>query len=82
MRNIPTQFFAAGAQILHFGAIVRRPVKRHLGELFFRKRKAETLAEIAKRIFVNLLLLVGDVPTLSGFPEAITFNRAGKDYRR
>ena len=72
LRNVAAKLFAASLQIFKFRTIVRRSVKRRVFQLLVGERDAEAGAEVAQFLFVQLLLLVGDVLPFSAFAQSVT----------
>ena len=69
-------------QILHFRAVVGGAIERGLGDFFVGDRDAEARAEGPQLVFVQLLLLMGDVLAFAGLAEAVALDRSGQDHRR
>ena len=63
----------------HFRAVVRRPIERRLGDFLVADRDAEAGAERAQLVFVELLLLVGDVLAFARLADAVALDRARED---
>src|SRR5208282_1960490 len=79
LRHIAAEFSAAGVQILNLFAVVGRLVERDVGNLIVAQRNVESGAEFAQLVFVQFLLLVGDVLALTCFTKAVAFNRASEN---
>ena len=78
--QIAAQRFAALLQIVHFGASLRRAcMKAICVNRFLRKIQIEAVGEIEQLLFVQLLLLVGDVLAFAGFAQAVAFDGLGQD---
>ena len=60
----------------------RRAEERRLGDFLVADRHAEPRAKLAQFLFVQLLLLVGDVAAFAGFAQAVTLDGLGQDHRR
>ena len=67
-------------QILHLLTVLGRPVEGHLGDLVIRDGDAETAAEMAQLLLVELLLLVGDVAPLASLPQAVALDGFGQNH--
>ena len=72
----------AARGVLHLRAVVRRLVERRLGHALVGDRNAEPRAELAQFLFVELLLVVGDVAAFAAFAQAVALDRLGQDDRR
>ncbi len=77
--NEPAKLLAPLEDIGGLGAIVGRTVERRLRDLFVADRHAEAGAERAELVFVELLLLMGDVLPLARFADAVALDRARKN---
>ena len=69
-------------QVADLGAVLRRPVERRLGDFLVADRNAEAGPERLQLVFVQLLLLVGDVLAFAGLADAVALDGAGQDDRR
>jgi len=76
------QFFTLFLQVLHFGTVVLRPVERQGVNIIIGNGDAEAAAEMAQFLFIQLFLLVSDVPALAGLAHAIPFDGASQNNRR
>src|SRR5579872_2112079 len=75
-RNVSAERLPSRAQVLYFAAVVGRAVERCFGQLLVADRNTESRAELAQFVFVELLLLVGDVAPLAAFTEAVALDGA------
>ena len=75
----PAERRAALAHIAGFDAVFCGTVERGVADVGVGDRHAEACAEGAKLVFVQLLLLVGDVLALAGFAEAVALDGPGED---
>ena len=65
--------------VADFGAVVGRPVERRLGHFLVADRNAEPGAERLELVFVQLLLLVGDVLAFTRLADAVALDGARQD---
>ena len=77
--RVSTEGFAASLQIVDFLAVVGRAIERNIADIAIAEGNAKARAELAEFVFVEFLLLVGDVLAFAGFTEAVTFNSARED---
>ena len=78
LRHRTVQRGAALLHVLHLGAVGRRAIERRLRHFVIRNRNAEARAERLDLLFVQLLLLVGDVLAFTGFADAVALDGAGE----
>ena len=69
-------------QILDFRAFIRWPVKRCVRQFSIRDGNAKAGAELPQFLFVEQLLLVGDISPLTALPKPIAFDGFGENDRR
>ncbi len=80
-REKAAEGLAAFQQVLSFRAVARRSIKGRLRDDLIADRDIETRAEFAKLLFIELLLLVGDVAAFARFAKAIALDCLCKDDR-
>ena len=78
--NVAAERFAPRAKILNFDTVLGRPVERNLDAIHVVQRNAEARAELAQLIFVEFLLLVGDVLAFPRFAEPIALDGARENH--
>src|SRR5579884_2229363 len=78
--QVTAQFPAPRMQILHFRAILWRPVKSHFGEIFITNWNPKACAEPPHLIFIQLFLLMGNVFPFSALTEPISFNGSRQNH--
>ena len=79
-RYITAQRSAAGLQIFHLRAVLRRPIERQMFQIGVGNRDIEAVAEGTQRLHVQFLLLVRRVLRLAGRAHAITLDRLGQNH--
>src|SRR5215468_30524 len=77
--GVAAKRFPARPQVLNLDAVFGRPVERHSGAIFVVQRDAETRTEFPQLLFVELLLLVGDVFAFARLAQPITLDGACKN---
>src|SRR3989338_3515199 len=68
-------------EVFCFHAVTRRAVERRLHYLFVFDRNVESGSKFPQFPFIELFLLMGDVPSLAGLSETIPFDRLSQDHR-
>ena len=80
-RQETSQALAPLQQVAGLLAVKGRTVERRLHHVLVRQRHAEARAEVAQLLFVERLLLVGDVAPLARLAEAVALHRLRQDHR-
>src|ERR1700722_14238435 len=81
-RQEAAERFAAREQIFGLGAVRRRTVERHFGDLVIGDRNFKAPAKFAQLFFIHLLLLVRNIAAFPGFAQAVAFDGVSKDDSR
>ena len=81
-RHEAAELLAPLEQIADLRTVFRRAVERRLRDFVVGDRNAEPGAERPELVFVELLLLVGDVLAFTRFADAVALDRAGQDHGR
>ena len=74
---IPAKRLSTRTEVLNFLAIFGWSIERRLSQVVIAKRNAKARAELAKLVFIQLFLLMADVPSLTAFTEAVALDGAG-----
>ena len=77
--QVAAEGLAARVEILHLRRVLGRPVERHVGDDVVGQGNAEAPTELAKLLFVQLFLLVGDVAAFAGLAHAVALDGLGED---
>ena len=75
LRNESAELVSAFQDVLCFRTIQGRTVERCFDDLFIRKRYVEARTKLAQLALVQFLLLVGDIASLAGFTQPVSFDR-------
>ncbi len=81
-RQRSAQGLAARPQVFHLRAVVGRLVEAQLDHLVVGQRQGEAGPELADRLALELLDLVGHVPPLGRLAQAVALDRLGQGARR
>src|ERR1700722_14451646 len=81
-RQEAAERFAAREQIFGLGAVRRRTVERHFGDLVIGDRNFKAHAKFAQLFFIHLLLLVRNIAAFSGYAQAVAFDVVSNDDSR
>ena len=74
------EVLATFLQITAFRTVLRRPIERRFSNDLVVDGDVEAGAELAQLLLIHLLLLMGDVASLTRFTETIALDGLGKDH--
>ena len=77
-----TQLGSALAHVTHFRAVFRRPIERHLLEIFIADWHAEAVAKCLQALEIQLLQGVRLIARFTRLARSIPLDRHGEDHRR
>ena len=79
LRHVSAELLAARLHVLDLGAVVSGAVERRLVQFVVGNRNSEARAEHLQLVFVQLLLLVGDVLAFARLAKAVALDRLGEN---
>src|SRR6185437_16258826 len=82
LRHVAAKLFAASLHVLDLRAVVRGTIERRVVQLVVGNWNSEARAEHPQLVFVQLLLLVGDVLAFASLAKTVAFDRLCEDERR